>query len=244
MPTDEHNLPENQPLVKEKIMSSNEQNRPFRLSGLKRPDVITSKTKQRAIFVRDASVSMDDDDKARDASTATQNFLAELARPENKDGFYLAVIDFAEIAEVSVPFARATELEGSLHEISTSYCTNITAGLAKAREILDEADDRLDSSERFLKPVVILFTDGGHNTGCQPYKEAEQLKQIADIVCVAFGSDADLDLLRQIANSPEHCYRCRDGHDLRAFMAAVGSTLSESIRAGIDATQPLAEINK
>lgn len=216
----------------------------FTLSGLKRPDVITNHNQQRAILVRDASVSMDDEGKALEASKASQNFVAELAKPENKDGFYVAVIDYSERAAIVNPFAKATELKGHLEQISTISGTNITAGLARARRLLEETPDKIDGKEQFLKPVVVLFTDGCHNTGQPPHDEAQKLKKVADVVTAAFGSDADLDLLREIANSPEHCYRCQDGHDLRAFMAAVGTTLSHSIRAGEDATKPLSEIKQ
>ena len=214
----------------------------FSLTGLKRPDVITSLTRQRAIFVRDASNSMSENNKARDASRATQNFLAELAKPENKDGFYVAVIDYSDDATIVAPFAKATELEGTLEDIETRINTNITAGLKKARKLLEDTPDPIDSKERFLKPVVILFSDGCHNEGPKPHTAAKDLKDIADLITVAFGSDADENLLREIATTPEHCYRCQDGKDLRAFMAAVGDTLTTTMLRGEDATQPLGEI--
>jgi len=214
----------------------------FTLTGLKRPEVINSKTKQRIVLVRDVSYSMDDDNKAVEASKATQGFLMELAQPENKDGFYAAVVDYSENAEIVAPFTKATELHGKVTDIKTKSCTNITAGLAQAGRLLEQAPESVNGHERFLKPVVVLFTDGEHNTGKEPYDEAERLKQTADLVTVAFGVDADLDLLRRVANTPEHCYRCGDGRDLRAFLAAVGETLTSSMQIGQDATQPLSQI--
>lgn len=216
--------------------------REFTLTGLKRPEVINSKTKQRVVLVRDVSLSMDDDNKAIDASKASQGFLSELAQPENRDGFCVAVVDYAENAEVVSTFTKATDLEGQLTDIRTRACTNITAGLAQARMLLAQTPEPAEGKERFLKPVVVLFTDGEHNTGEAPPTEAAQLKQTADLVTVAFGADADLDLLREIANTPEHCYRCGDGRDLRAFLAAVGETLTSSMQIGQDATQPLGHI--
>ena len=224
-------------------MLENPTTREFNLTGLKRPDVINSKTKQRVVLVRDVSISMDDDNKAIDATKASQGFLSELAQPENKDGFYVAVVDYAESAEVVSPFTRATELEGQLIDIRVRKCTNITAGLAQAHALLDQAPEPTDGKERFLKPVVVLFTDGEHNNGKSPEAEADRLKESADLVTVAFGADADLDLLRELANTPEHCYRCGDGRDLRAFLAAVGETLTSSMQIGQDATQPLGLIN-
>ncbi len=214
----------------------------FALTGLKRPDFINSKNKQRVVLVRDVSVSMDDDNKAIDANMAVNGFLSELAQPENKNGFHVAVVNYSKNAKMVSEFTKATELEGQLADIKTEDCTNITAGLALASETLEKAPNPIEGKERFLKPVVVLFTDGEHNTGELPYGEAEHLKNIADLVTVAFGSDADIDLLRELANSREHCYRCGDGRDLRAFLAAVGETLASSMQRGLDATQQLGNI--
>ncbi len=217
-------------------------NQKFKLTGLKRPDVINSKTKQRVVLVRDISVSMNDDNKAIEANMAINGFLSELAQPENKDGFYVAVVDYSKNAKVVSDFTKATDLVNQLADIKTLDCTNITAGLALTGDLLSQAPNPIEGKERFLKPVVVLFTDGEHNTGEMPYGEAAQLKKTADLVTVAFGLDADLDLLRELANSTEHCYRCGDGRDLRAFLAAVGETLASSIQLGQDATQPLGNI--
>ncbi len=215
----------------------------FTLSGLKRPDVITSKTKQRIIFVRDVSLSMDDDNKKVEASAATQDLLTELALPENKDGFYVGVVDYSRTARNVAPLTPAGNLEGSLPDIMTEESTNISAGLEMARDMLEQAPEPVQGKERFLKPVVILFTDGENNHGPDPMDEANTVKQVADLVTVAFGDDADLNLLRAMANSREHCYRCREGRELRAFLAAVGETLSGSLQLGQDATQPLGNID-
>ena len=61
---------------------------------------------------------------------------------------------------------------------------------------------------------------------------------------VAYGGDADEDLLRRLASSPQHSFRCRDGKELRAFLATVGATLSASIPRGIDPKQALSEIKQ
>ena len=70
----------------------------FTLTGLQRPAVINSKTKQRVVILRDVSISMNDDNKAVDASRATEGFLSELAQPGNKDGFLVSVVDYSDAA--------------------------------------------------------------------------------------------------------------------------------------------------
>jgi len=67
---------------------------------------------------------------------------------------------------------------------------------------------------------------------------------VADLVTVAFGAEADERLLRDLATSSQHFYRCRKGRELRTFLAAVGATLSGTLTQGVNATQALGEIRQ
>jgi len=93
-----------------------------------------------------------------------------------------------------------------------------------------------------LRSVVILFTDGQHNTGPGPRAVAREVREKADLVTVAFGGDADEALLKELATSPQHFYRCKNGRELRAFLAAVGATMSQTLGARQNATQALSQI--
>ena len=53
--------------------------------GIRRPNWICRKTRQVVILVRDKSGSMEDENKAEQATKATQELVRELARPENKN---------------------------------------------------------------------------------------------------------------------------------------------------------------
>jgi hypothetical protein len=90
----------------------------------------------------------------------------------------------------------------------------------------------------------MLYSDGGHNTGPHPRTIGAQLKAIADVVTIAFGSDADEALLLELATSPQHFYRCRSGKELRCFLAAVGATISGTLSAGVNATNALSQIRQ
>jgi hypothetical protein len=90
--------------------------------------------------------------------------------------------------------------------------------------------------------VTIFFSDGQHNTGPGPKDVADQLKLKADLVTVAFGSDADEALLRSLASTPQHFYRCANGRELRQFLAAVGATMTATMAAGTNATRALTQI--
>ncbi len=215
-------------------------------SGLRRPSWICSNVKQNVILVRDRSGSMSGQ-KATDASAASLDLVAELAQPGNKDGFNVACIDFSSRSKIVHDLDKATALSGKVARLSTGLLdrsTNITAGLEDASCVLEKARNSNQDGVTYLRPVVIVFTDGCHNEGEPPYTVANRLKANADLVTVAFGNDADETLLRDIASSPQHFYRCTSGKELRRFLAAVGATMTATMAARTNATQALTKIQQ
>jgi uncharacterized protein YegL len=216
-------------------------------SGLRRPSWICQNVQQKAILVRDRSGSMSGQ-KAKDASAASLDLVEELAQPSNKDGFLVGVVDFATKSQIVHDITKATELNGKVTPLSVGSglfgrgTTNITAGLEDAQKLLDKAEQVGGEGVQYLRPVVLIFTDGCHNTGPGPKDVADRLKQKADFVTVAFGSDADEALLRSLASTPQHFYRCANGRELRQFLAAVGATMTATMAAKTNATQALTQI--
>jgi Mg-chelatase subunit ChlD len=82
-------------------------------SGLKRPNWICRNVRQNVVLVRDRSGSMSGQ-KAQDASAASLDLVAELAQPANKDGFWVAVVDFASQSGVVHDITKATDLSSPL----------------------------------------------------------------------------------------------------------------------------------
>lgn len=212
----------------------------FIIKSVKRPNWICSNVKQNIAILRDASGSMGDDGKAEEAYKAASDLIAELINPNNKDGFYATVIDFSTKAEVKHNLQKVSDLQNLL-PIATGGGTSITAGLEKAFEILMDKKN-LNSEFSFLKPVILLFTDGNHNQGIAPNELATQIKKDVDIVTIAFGNDADEKTLMEIATSPQHFYRCKNGKELRMFLAEVGATLVASMVFKENTTENLAAI--
>lgn len=212
-------------------------------SGLRRPNWVCRNARQNVILVRDNSDSMRGQ-KAAEAQAASEDLVHELAQPFNKDGFVVSIINFSKTSEVVHNMEKATALAGNMKPLSDYLygVTSITSGLEDALQIIEAAEANVQEEISFLKPVVICFTDGCHNTGPEPYNVANQIKQKADLVAVAFGSDADESLLRKLASTPQHFYRCQNGRELRSFLAAVGATLTMTINAGVNATPALAKI--
>jgi uncharacterized protein YegL len=213
------------------------QNRPI-VSGLSRPNWICRRVKQAVVLVRDKSSSMEGK-KAEDASAACADLVNELGKEENKDGFFVGVVDFSERAETVHDLTRASELDGQVEAIVTESCTNITEGLRKALRLLKSTSQLCGEEATFLKPVTLLFSDGCHNDGKPPHSIGKKLKGESDLVTIAFGEDADEDLLKKLATTPQHFYRCKNGRELRDFMSSVGPTLSQSLAAGVNATDSL-----
>ena len=214
-------------------------------AGLKRPAWVSSNVRQLAAVVGDGSPSMEGK-KAADAEQAIRAFIQELAAPSNKDAFDVAICRFdGSRADRLVPITRASEAltdTKSLKLCSGRGGTNIACGLEEAERIVN---DRRQSEIREVDPCVLVFSDGQHNTGPRPEPVADRLKgNNVTIVTVAYGGDADEDLLRRLASSPQHSFRCKDGKELRAFLATVGATLSASIPRGIDPKQALSGIEQ
>ncbi|MBI3985812.1 MAG: VWA domain-containing protein [Lentisphaerae bacterium] len=210
--------------------------------GVTRPNWICRDACQLAVLVRDKSGSMKGQ-KARDASQASMDLVKVLAEPSNKDGFFCSVVDFASSAEIIHPATKAAELVGQMSQLKPGFlggCTNITDSLAKASDIVSgftPVDNR-----KQLRPLVLLFSDGGHNEGPSPDAVAAALKADGDLICIAFGGNADEEDLRKWA-SPNLFTRCASGADLRKFFASVGATLQATRARGINATQALAGLN-
>ena len=206
---------------------------------VRRPSVATP-CRQTCVIVRDASLSMLGQ-KEFDAFEACRALVDALADPRNGDTFRCAVVDFAESAAAIHPLCPARKLAVNLKPMDLYECTDIAAGLRVAGSVLRSDYEQLPPGVRQLSPVIVLYSDGGHNRPGSPEAEAERLKQDLQctIVTVAFGQDADEDLLQRLAGSPKHFYRAAAGTDLRDVFASVGQTMSVSARTGTDPRQAL-----
>ena len=95
-------------------------------SGLRRPNWICRNVKQNVVSVRDGSGSMAGQ-KAKDASQASLDLVAELAQPSNKDGFNIAVVDFSARSKVVHKLEKATVLNGRVAPLSVGLFGGSTA---------------------------------------------------------------------------------------------------------------------
>jgi Mg-chelatase subunit ChlD len=212
---------------------TNRNMRPTFTASLRRPVWASSRVRQRAILALDATFSMTGE-KARAAHAAAVDLVRELARPENRGAFDVAVVTFDTKAAMGVALQSAADALPLVERLDPmglhGGATNLTAGLAAAERMLGSA---AAGGPQEAQPVVVLMTDGGHNDGPHPRDAANRVKgRGAFLVCVAFGDDADETLLKALA-SDRGFFRCRSGAELRTFFADVAATLSASLPRGI-----------
>ncbi|RKX21210.1 MAG: hypothetical protein DRP35_04815 [Candidatus Zixiibacteriota bacterium] len=213
------------------------------LPGLKRPKWICSNQKQSVLILADCSGSMVGG-KIDQSTAAIDDLVNKLAIPENKDAFYIVIIGFNGIANVVQDITKATELAGKVPSMNARGYTDMTSALNCAKHLIEP--DKLPELENstWIDPVIIFFSDGNHNTGDNPIIIADELKEKATIVTIAYGSDADEDILMKLATSSQHYFHCNDGVEIREFMADIGDTLTDSLLAGTDTADEIAQMDR
>ena len=151
------------------------------------------------VLVIDASGSMFDDDwkpTRLGAAINAANTFARRLRQEMPNA-RIAVVIFASGAKVVCRLTAARKfrkISRTIGEIELGAYTNMYSGLKKALGLL---------KSRARNCQIVLLTDG-QNTGENPEKLAERLKEFAVIECIGIGgrpADVDEPLLRRIASA-------------------------------------------
>lgn len=200
--------------------------------------LLTRTRSQAAIAVMDTSGSMQGS-KMAEATAALGELARELKRTENGSGFELAVVEYGTHAGVTLDLRKAVDVEPEAINLTVGRHgggTNITAGLEAAENLVTCA---LAREAKQLRPVVILLTDGQHNADGDPGVVAARLREHADIVCIAFGPDADERRLAGLASGPEFVTRAVKGPELRMFFAQIGTSMRRASQRGTSLAREL-----
>ena len=190
----------------------------------KMPSGIASNVKQHIYLARDRSSSMAGD-KMAELNMATQALSAELAIPDNKDGFLVSVIDFNGGSDWVAQDISAVGAQ--VPDASASGGTNFDSPLIKIGDALEAAQNAPNPHGwSYLRPFVLFLSDGQAGVSDA---NIERVQELATVMAIAYGDDADQATLARIASDGQVHSIGTDGASLRAFFAQVGQTLSQGL---------------
>ncbi len=194
--------------------------------GVSMPKVSAAR-RQLCVLVLDSSSSMAGT-KIVELNAAAHALIATLGEKKNRDAFDVVIIQYADRAGMKLTQKPTSQVRPEEVDLTAGGYTNITAGLEMAYAEIQKAP----AGPEWNRTMVLLMSDGQHNVGTPPLHAATELKKVADVIAVAFGADADMTALQQLANSPQHVITCTDGAALRKWFVAVASTMSVAARTG------------
>lgn len=189
------------------------------------PTGVASNVKQHVVLACDVSSSMSGA-KISELAQAREALVQTLAHDDNRDGFLLTVIDFNHAAQ-QVCFAQSAQTL-ALPEPQASGGTNFEAALTHCLTAINAFDQRLNEDGwTHLRPVVLFLSDG-HSAADASTIEA--LQEEAAVIAIAYGADADQAMLSRISSEGDVKQIGVKGDQLRAFLAEVGHTLSQTLQ--------------
>lgn len=194
--------------------------------GVVRPTIGTARV-QDVLLGLDFSGSMHGEPIAA-ALDGAKALVSELAKPENRGAFRVGLLLFNHDAHLRLPFQPATSpFEPS--GVIANGGTDFTKALQLAHATLLPHGAPASDPDR---PSFVLLTDGRDGGGGNPAALAAEIRSLANVICIALGPDADLGFLTLLASGPTFVTRATTGPELRAYFAAIGGTMSKSLRAG------------
>jgi hypothetical protein len=186
------------------------------------PEFETSLQATAAFLDRDMVIVVDRSDSMAGApflqlKTAVNGFLQTLQDEQSDER-----VGLASYSEIAYPHAALTadlaHVQGVMNSLSTERArTNIGGGIDMGRSLLLNAP----ASSGVTEKVIILMTDGYHNTGTDPRVAATRAVNDGIIIhTVTFGWYADQALMRYVANQTGGTFtHAPDGYTLaQAFL--------------------------
>lgn len=137
---------------------------------------------------------------------------------------YISVITFDSTAQQVVPLTDLTSFQTP--SISANGGTSLGAGLKLLSECVDrEVAKSTPEQKGDWKPLVFIMTDGGPTDNWQNGLSEFQKRKIGITVACAAGSDADLNVLKQITETTV-ALDTADSATIKAFFKWVSASIS------------------
>ena len=188
------------------------------------PTGIASNVKQHVVIVFDKSSSMWGA-KIAEANQAREALIQELANPDNKDGFLVSVVDFNHEAD-RVIFAQSAQGLQIPPSIADGY-TSFGEALKETTAVIQERTAQPNNAGwHFLRTIIVFLSDGQDDVEDQ---DIRQVHECAEVIAIAFGDDADQEMLKRISSDGKVHVVGSSGGKLRKFLSQVGVTMSEDL---------------
>jgi uncharacterized protein YegL len=184
------------------------------------PPCVPSHQASDIALVLDRSSSMNSANKLGAAVAAINQFVDGVRAPPDQ----LALVTFSDVAGLNQPLTSdKAAFRRALGAVVTGNGTRIDLGLQRAREELLGVRHMPDHA-----PVLILLSDGvqADGEGARVTVEADAARAAGIVVfTIAFGADADIDLLRLVATSPAHAFVAPTNADLARIYERIAAAI-------------------
>lgn len=208
------------------------------IADLDEPPVVPRTFNQLGILVLDGSgsmteVSAEKIQKAQAVDMAVKELLGRLKASRAAPNFSMAVVTFDTSAITHSPAMAVSEIDeyGDYNPLpGHGGGTDIGAALRQAQQVAQQFLNEATQESVPRSVVIVLMSDGMHQSGPDPVPVADQIKlgpqiTICATLFAAAGSNstesaAAEDLLRRLASSPVHYRTTYRAEDLRKFFIA------------------------
>lgn len=163
---------------------------------------------------------------AADVTEAVQNWIYELqqATRGKKEYFKFSLIRFGSLVEIIAGCVNVNDVDAATVIIDgQGGSTNMSDALTAALGVITE-----HAAPNHCPPFVFLYTDGHPDDAGATLAASKQLKDVSlpcgtpRVVALGFG-EANDELLRKIATSPEFYKRVASSQDLMRLLPAIGT---------------------
>jgi uncharacterized repeat protein (TIGR01451 family) len=172
--------------------------------------------------------------KLEDAKSAAQGFVAEMSLPPDQVG----LVSFDHVASLDAHLTDDRPLvHTAIGALTAGGGTDIAAGITLAHEELAGLYHVL-----FNTPALVLLTDG-HANEEDARSAADQAKAAGTLLfTIGLGSDADHDLLRELASSPDSYYYAPTSAGLTAIYAEIATVIGDLVGTDLLISDTLASL--
>jgi Ca-activated chloride channel homolog len=163
--------------------------------------------------------------KLIDLKNAVKAFVDELKLTDGEEKLALSSYASTSKVEVNLTFNYNSVLAKS-NALSADGMTAIGKGLYDGLDVVTGSGKR-----NLAMPVIVLMTDGVHNTGVEPIVPAkEAAAENIPVYTISFGNDADIKRMQDVAEATggKH-YHPKTGAELTAVFREIARTLPVQI---------------